>query len=133
MEKCFYECGRNATTNDHIIPVAQGGADHHLNYVRACRFCNGDRDTLPIAEFLAQRGVSKPVPEGITSLVYHLTQIPIEQLTIITCEHCKQTVVARKTRANNRLFCSERHGKRYAAKRKRDRIRLERQALGDNR
>lgn len=45
---CAYGCGRPATSNDHIWPVALGGTSRADNIVPACLSCNSSKnDSLP--------------------------------------------------------------------------------------
>lgn len=44
--KCHWGCGRDATTADHVPPVAEVGP--HLNLVPACSVCNYGRRTQPV-------------------------------------------------------------------------------------
>ena len=45
--ECFW-CAAEATTCDHVIPVARGGTDEPDNLVAACKRCNFSRqDRLP--------------------------------------------------------------------------------------
>lgn len=52
--ECYW-CGMDATTVDHIVPVAKGGTDDTENLVAACKRCNfSKQDKLP-DEFVLQR------------------------------------------------------------------------------
>lgn len=45
--RCHY-CGAQATTVDHVYPVAAGGSSHPENLVAACATCNGRKGaTIP--------------------------------------------------------------------------------------
>lgn len=53
--ECYW-CGADATTCDHVIPVARGGTDEPDNLVAACKRCNFSRqDKMPDEFILAQR------------------------------------------------------------------------------
>ena len=53
--ECYW-CGAEATTCDHVIPVARGGTDEHDNLVAACKRCNFSRqDRLPDEFEMIQR------------------------------------------------------------------------------
>lgn len=54
--RCGY-CGKKATTIDHIIPVAHGGATTWLNTVAACWGCNN------------RKGSASPLEAGLSLLV----------------------------------------------------------------
>ncbi len=48
-------CGMDATTVDHIIPVAKGGTDDLENLVAACRRCNFSKQDKMPDEFMMRR------------------------------------------------------------------------------
>ena len=48
-------CGMDATTVDHIIPVAKGGTDDPENLVAACRRCNFSKQDKMPDEFMMRR------------------------------------------------------------------------------
>jgi hypothetical protein len=57
---CYY-CGQDATTVDHVIPIAKGGDPINMdNMVAACRRCNSSKGSRSEGLFL-QRGVTPPV------------------------------------------------------------------------
>lgn len=122
-ERCFYECGRLAETDDHVIPVEHGGANIKDNYVRACGQCNHRRGHKPIGQFMAELGLDKPVPTGLTSIEYKLRTFPLSQLTIIKCEWCERAtiIVVQKAGGDKPRFCSRAHKNKWG-KRKRPRI-----------
>lgn len=116
MEQCFYECGREANTTDHIIPVELGGASVKENYIPACYICNGTRGHKTIEQFAAEIGLDKPLPQGISDIEWKLTRYPIESLTIYTCIWCERPRVTVKPGPNDtavRKFCSDNHRKAY--------------------
>ena len=57
---CYY-CGQDATTVDHVIPIAKGGDPINMdNMVAACRRCNSSKGSRSEGLFL-QRKVTPPV------------------------------------------------------------------------
>jgi 5-methylcytosine-specific restriction endonuclease McrA len=57
---CHY-CGQDATTVDHVIPIAKGGDPiSHDNMVAACRSCNSSKGSRSEGLFL-QRQITPPV------------------------------------------------------------------------
>jgi 5-methylcytosine-specific restriction endonuclease McrA len=55
--ECYW-CGMDATTVDHIIPVAKGGSDDPENLVAACRRCNfSKQDKMPDEFMLKKAGL----------------------------------------------------------------------------
>lgn len=124
MDLCFYECGRKATTNDHIITVEDGGANHVSNYVRACSHCNSTRRDVPIQEFLTSLGIDKPAPVGVTDIEYKLTNFPTDRLTICVCLWCERPFISVKqgTKAarqdKSQKYCSDNHRGKYKRKRR---------------
>ena len=52
--ECYW-CGMDASTVDHIIPVAKGGTDDPENLVAACRKCNFSKQDKMPDEFVLQR------------------------------------------------------------------------------
>lgn len=59
MDPCAY-CGcANPTTHDHIEPVSRGGAHDVENLTKACWRCNREKNTQPLALFLARRALRK--------------------------------------------------------------------------
>lgn len=45
-QPCHYACGGPATTVDHVVPKALGGAFAYYNLVPACLTCNGAKANL---------------------------------------------------------------------------------------
>lgn len=39
-QPCGYGCGQRATTVDHIVPLARGGANDRSNWIPSCGRCN---------------------------------------------------------------------------------------------
>lgn len=117
-EWCFYECGRVATTNDHIIPTENGGANCQENYVRACEPCNSDRKHTPIGTYLNRIGVHKQAPAGITNNEYRLREYGMGNLTWFTCVWCEQTLLTPRHFANPQKFCSASHKRKFERKRR---------------
>lgn len=114
MTPCFYECGREANTNDHIIPVELGGANNRSNFVRACNKCNGLRGHKPIEVFAAEIGLDKPLPKGVSDIEWKLTQFDTSKLTIIACLWCERPKVTLRQPQNQApKFCSKSHGLAY--------------------
>ena len=124
MDLCFYECGREADTDDHIITASRGGTDAPINLLRACVQCNSERGDLPVEDFIRIRGLNKPLPRGQTDIEYKLLNFSIHDLHIKKCQHCGSAYIALKkgTRVAGRWyrgifaqgFCSERHRKKYS-------------------
>lgn len=57
--ECQY-CGAQATTVDHVIPVAKGGTDEHSNLQAACARCNYSKHDKDVETFMIERaGKSK--------------------------------------------------------------------------
>jgi hypothetical protein len=57
---CYY-CGQDATTVDHVIPIAKGGDPINMdNMVAACRRCNSSKGSRSEGLFL-QRQITPPV------------------------------------------------------------------------
>jgi len=58
--RCFY-CGcqldRSTVTEDHVVPVSEGGTDNIDNIVPACRSCNSRKGDKSLEEFLALYGI----------------------------------------------------------------------------
>lgn len=55
--ECYW-CGMDATTVDHIVPVAKGGTDDQENLVAACKKCNfSKQDKLPDEFVLSKAGL----------------------------------------------------------------------------
>ena len=55
--RCFYcegKSGDNKLTQDHVIPVSQGGSNRVSNLVVACNTCNQKKGSLSINVFLAK-------------------------------------------------------------------------------
>lgn len=62
---CAYDCGRPATTMDHVIPVANGGDTSPGNMVPACVSCNSskkDRDPWPWILRMSEDALSLIMP-----------------------------------------------------------------------
>jgi hypothetical protein len=53
--RCFY-CGAQASTADHVVPRALGGANTVANKVPACWDCNSGKGVQPVEEFRARQG-----------------------------------------------------------------------------
>jgi len=51
---CEKGCGRVATVVDHVVPLAEGGADNHVNRQVLCHQCHKAKTDLEAA-----RGVSR--------------------------------------------------------------------------
>lgn len=49
--RCVY-CGENGTTDDHVIPLAQGGFRNVSNRVCACLRCNGMKSAMTPKEWV---------------------------------------------------------------------------------
>jgi 5-methylcytosine-specific restriction endonuclease McrA len=49
--RCAY-CAAEATTTDHVIPLAKGGTNWPANLRPACHSCNSSKRDLPLATFL---------------------------------------------------------------------------------
>jgi hypothetical protein len=61
---CYY-CGQDATTVDHVIPIAKGGDPINMdNMVAACRRCNSSKGSRSEGLFL-QRQITPPVFSGV--------------------------------------------------------------------
>jgi len=57
--ECQY-CGAQATTVDHVIPVAKGGTDESSNLAAACNRCNYSKHDKDVETFMIERaGKSK--------------------------------------------------------------------------
>jgi hypothetical protein len=53
--KCHY-CGEaEATTDDHVIPIAMGGPSHRWNMAPACLACNQKKAAKSYEEFTGKR------------------------------------------------------------------------------
>lgn len=128
---CFY-CGEPALTNDHIIPDSQSGVGNYTNYVDACFDCNGERGDMDIAEFMAIKGKTGPVPVGMTTREYFfLYEPPGCNLVTVKCLHCGvQAERIFSGGADVPMFCSRTHkktfqDKRRAKRRKRNKYKFE--------
>lgn len=65
--RCAY-CGGPSYNVDHVVPRAQGGAEHFDNFAPACRRCNeskGDRTPGQWLAHLAVTGQSWPLPGAV--------------------------------------------------------------------
>lgn len=123
---CFY-CGEHADTNDHIIPDCQGGIGNDTNYVDACYDCNNGRGNLDIAEFMAVKGKTGPVPVGMTTRQYFdLYKPPGCYIVVVDCLHCG-TSAERIFSGGDDVprFCSRTHKKKFQAKRSKRRKRAQ--------
>jgi len=55
--ECYW-CGADATTVDHLVPVAKGGLDIDENLVAACAKCNyAKQDKMPDEFVLSRAGL----------------------------------------------------------------------------
>ena len=63
---CYY-CGHDATTVDHVIPIAKGGDPiSHDNMVAACRRCNSSKGSRSEGLFLQQQITPPVFPDYIS-------------------------------------------------------------------
>jgi len=63
---CYY-CGQDATTVDHVIPIAKGGDPiSHDNMVAACRRCNSSKGSRSEGLFLQQQITPPVFPDYIS-------------------------------------------------------------------
>jgi hypothetical protein len=62
-DRCVF-CGATLAgedrTIDHLIPLALGGLDEMVNYVTACKPCNEQKGSMPLAQFAAALGLAIP-------------------------------------------------------------------------
>jgi len=57
---CIYCKEETETTFDHVIPLAQGGADNISNQVPACQSCNSSKSDQDVIEWCKQQGRAVP-------------------------------------------------------------------------
>lgn len=53
-DPCYY-CGAMSAQTDHYYPLAKGGTDHWYNLVRACDFCNNQKNATCGTRYLLRK------------------------------------------------------------------------------
>jgi len=72
---CAY-CGKaSSLTLDHVVALARGGTNHWSNFIGACRFCNGSKHALDVADWVFKR-------HGIEGLARALLALKIARKAI---------------------------------------------------